>query len=349
MPAIQRGSTRKLASGKHQLRYYDQDGNRRTGGVFASKSAAMQHYRQVIEPRLNGVEPSAPELTFTELVDVYLQRHAQVRSPATVRTLRHRLKRPLDAYGDVQLRELEGMGGDLADFRATLPPRFAHDVMRALRQTFAAGVRYGYMRTNPAVAAGDNPAPKPRAVRAFTLAELEALETELGPDYGPMVALVAATGPRPHEWVQIERRDVDKTRRLLTVRGWKTHGSYRDVPLSRRALDALERLPARLNSPLLFPAPAGGPLNLNNFRRRVWSPAVEASGISTPARIYDLRSTFASNALAAGVTVFELSQLMGTSIEEIQRSYGTLIEGAQAGMAARLDAFDEKERDREAL
>ena len=123
----------------------------------------------------------------------------QLRSPATIRTLRHRLARPLDAYGDVTLRELEGMGGDLADFRATLPPRFAHDVMRALRQTFAAGVRYGHMTVNPAVAAGDNPTPRPRAVRAYTLAELDALEAELGPVYGPIVPLVAATGVRPLE------------------------------------------------------------------------------------------------------------------------------------------------------
>src|SRR5215211_6672856 len=71
----------------------------------------------------------------------------------------------LDHYGDVTLHELEGMSGDLADFRATLPPRFAHDVMRALRQTLAAGVRYGYMSSNPAVAAGDNPAPTPRTVQ----------------------------------------------------------------------------------------------------------------------------------------------------------------------------------------
>jgi hypothetical protein len=35
---------------------------------------------------------------------------------------------------------------------------------------------------------------------------------------------------------------------------------------------------------------------------------LEAAGVARPARIYDLRSTFASNALAAGVAVFELAR-----------------------------------------
>jgi hypothetical protein len=101
-----------------------------------------------------------------------------------VRTIRHRLARPLAVFGDTPLRELEGMAGEIADFRATLPERFAHDVMRAFRQALAAAVRYGYLRTNPAVAAGENPKPAPRGVRVYTLAELDALEAELGPEYG---------------------------------------------------------------------------------------------------------------------------------------------------------------------
>jgi hypothetical protein len=63
-------------------------------------------------------------------------------------------------------------------------------------------------------------------------------------------------------------------------------------------------------------------------RRREWAIAVDTSGVATPARIYDLRSTFASNALAAGVTVFELARVMGTSVRMIERHYGTLLDGA---------------------
>jgi integrase len=347
MPAFQRGSVRRLPSGKVQLRYYDADGERQTGGVFDTRTAAFAHYRHVIEPRLRG---EAPELTLAELVDLYLERHAALVRRRTIETLRERLRYATRAYGDVPLRELERMSGELAGWQVRLPARARYGIVQALRQTLAAGVRWGYLGSNPALAAGRNRAPAPRPVRAYTLAELDALAAELEPRYEPLPAFAAATGLRPEEWAALERRDVDRRAGLVTVRRTvsdgevvelgKTSASRRQVPLSPRAHAALERLPARLDTPLLFPSPTGRLLMLDNFRRRVWAPAVTASGVAKPARIYDLGSTFASNALAAGVTVFELARVMGTSVRMIERHYGTLLDGAHAGIAGRLAALE---------
>jgi hypothetical protein len=53
-----------------------------------------------------------------------------------------------------------------------------------------------------------------------------------------------------------------------------------------------------------------------------------------------LRSTFASNALAAGVGIHALARIMGTSIAMIEWHYGTLLDGAMEEIAGRLDALD---------
>jgi integrase len=315
--------------------------------MFRTRSLALAHFRDVIEPRLRGEEPDRP-VTFDSLCERYLARHAKIRSPRTIATLRERLARPREEFGSIELVALERMADELGEWRLTLPDRYAHAVMGAFRQVLGAGVRWGLMGRNPVALAGENPAPPARPVRAFTREELEGLEAELPPAYAPLVPLAAATGLRPAEWAALERADVDRARRLLRVRGTKTSGSVRQVPLSARALAALDRLPARLDSRLLFPAPGGGPLNADNFRRRVWAPAVEASGVRCPARLYDLRATFASNGLAAGVTPFELAKVMGTSVRMLERHYGTLIAGAGEGIAARLDALDAQAEQREA-
>jgi hypothetical protein len=48
-------------------------------------------------------------------------------------------------------------------------------------------------------------------------------------------ALRRGDGLPPLEGALLERRDVDRTRRVLTVRGTKATGSYRKVPLTGRA------------------------------------------------------------------------------------------------------------------
>jgi integrase len=351
MPAEQRGQPYRLKSGRGWgLRYYNREGEREyTEQKFPSRSAAFAHYRDVIAPQLRG-DVLPVELTLAELADLYLERHATGVSARTIVTLRERLAHATKAYGNVPLRELERMSGELADWQATLPERSRYGIVQALRQTLGAAVRWGYMRCNPAKLAGKNPEPAPRAVRVYTLDELDAITAKLDARYRPVPAFASATGLRPEEWAPLERSAIDRRAGVVNVHRFisdgvvvstgKTPNSRRQVPLSPRALAALDQLSARLDTRLLFPAPGGGLLNLDNWRRRVWRPAIVASGVSEPARIYDLRATYASNQLAAEVSEFELARLMGTSGRMIEKHYGTLVQGAMAGIAQRQAAFE---------
>jgi integrase len=238
MPAEARGHVRKLPSGKWQLRYYDKDRGHRAGGVFPSRTAALNHYRDVIEPELHGRPAVRRDLTFSELVDVFLEPHEKGATAKTITTLRGRLSRPKEAFKDVPLAELEHMTDEIAGFAAKLPDRYRYMVMSAFRQTLEAGVRYGHMTRNPAEVAGRNPPqPKLRGSRVFTPAESKKITKEFDRRGTAAVRFAVATGLRPAEWAAVERKDIDRKRRVLAVRGTKTLRSHREVPLTSAATE----------------------------------------------------------------------------------------------------------------
>jgi hypothetical protein len=137
--------------------------------------------------------------------------------PRTIVTIRERMRRPLEAFGDLTLAELEPMAMEIAGWRATLPPMYRPQVMGAFRQVLAAALRWRLIASNPAVDAGPNPDVPPAPVRVYTLAELDTIAAQLAPAYRPLPAFGAATGLLPEEWAALERRHVDRQRRLVRV------------------------------------------------------------------------------------------------------------------------------------
>ena len=166
--------------------------------------------------------------------------------------------------------------------------------------------------------------------------------------FGPMVVFAAATGLRPSELFALEQGDVDRAAGVVQVRRayangrvkqTKTRLSRRAVPLQAIALEALDQLRPREDSPLLFPNARGGHLDFRNFNRRHWKPAQKTVGIEPLRDLYDLRHTYATFALRAGVPVFALSRFMGTSIAMIDLHYGHLAVDSYQHAVSLLDAL----------
>jgi integrase len=320
-------------------------------GGFASERDAAEALERELE-RLRRERRVSRSLTVAQLVEAYLEQHDV--EPVTTEKLRWLLGKAVAVFGERPVSEIRSE--EIGAWRIALSPGYRFDATQALRQVLARAVVWGMLDVNPAKLGVDNPSPRRREQRPFeSWAELDAVVANLAPRYRPMVIFAAATGLRPAEWLALEWRDIDlKVLVVYVHRSFtkgrlkcpKTETSRRAVPLQTIALEALEQQVSSRHGALVFPAERGGYLDLHNFRNREWKPAQVAAGIEPLRRIYDLRHTFATFALRAGISTFDLSRYMGASLTMIDRHYGHLARDGREHAIRLLDELSAGQRPR---
>jgi integrase len=283
-------------------------------------------------------------MTLGELVEEYLEMHQA--DPVTIAKLRWLRGKATAALGDVRLADLSPK--EVYAWRLTIPEGHRFEATQALRQVLNRAIAWELIDYNPAKRGVPNPLRRYKEKRPFdSWQQIEDVAEQLGPVCGPMIVFAAATGLRPSELFALEQRDIDRALGVVYVRRayangrikhTKTRLSNRAVPLQAIALKALDRLPASEN-PIRFPNSRGGYVDFRSFGRRHWKPAQTAAGIEPLRHLYDLRHTYATFALRAGVSVFAVSRFMGSSIAMIDYHYGHLARDSREHAVSLLDAL----------
>jgi integrase len=310
-------------------------------GGFASRAEAQKALRKTLD-RVGPGRGGA--ITLAEFVEEYLELHQA--EAVTIAKLRWLLGKATSTLGEMRIADLSPK--DVYAWRLTVLEGHRFEATQALRQVLNRAVAWGLLDFNPAKRGVSNPQRRPKEKRPFdSWAEIEAVAAHLGPVYGPMVVFAAATGLRPSELFGLEQQDVDREVSVVYVRrafangcvkNTKTRLSTRAVPLQAKAVEALDRLPASVN-PILFPNARGGRIDFRIFGRRHWRPAQIGAGIEPIRGLYDLRHTYATFALRAGVPVFAVSRFIGSSIAMIDRHYGHLARDSHVHAVSLLDAL----------
>jgi integrase len=164
------------------------------------------------------------------------------------------------------------------------------------------------------------------AIDARAPETVEQIRAQLDRANAALVSVLAYEGLRPGEAFALEWRDVldergRPRRRLLVQRAVSgeevsTTKSQRarEPELFRPVASELAKLYLERGRPdrrvLVFPDADGGRLRRQNWRRRVWIPALERAGVSY-FRPYDLRHTCATLQLYEGRTLNEVAEHLG--------------------------------------
>lgn len=152
----------------------------------------------------------------------------------------------------------------------------------------------------------------------------------------PIVVVAMHTGLRRGELFGLRWRDVDLVGAQLTVRGsGAKSGRTRHVPLNTIALETLrtwrgDREPAA--GDLVWPGDDDQPLQ---DIKKAWAPVLKKAGVSS-FRFHDLRHTFASRLVMAGVDLNTVRELLGHADLKMTLRYAHLAPEMKAAAVAKL-------------
>lgn len=345
------GTLTDLGGGKWKLRLPPYLGRGQRTFRARTKTEARKEQRRLLDEAYRDTfHPTAVSYTFDEWCDLELGRH--VADPHSTMRLREQLKSARKAFGTRPLRELRH--DHVADWRADaskkLAPATLHGYTQAVKQMLNAAAKAGVLEESPARHVR-NPQPAAGLIVPFErLDEVVAVADELAGSHAMFCALPVfgcLTGLRVEELIALERGDIGdgyvRVNKRFT-RGTFKPGTKNGTPERRVVLDPLaaewlDRQPKRIDTRLLWAGSTGNYLVLNDFRDKVWNPAVDAAGVTPRRRLKDMRHTYATWQLTGNCNTWTLSKQMGTSVENIERTYGRWIPGSEQVVLAAMDRF----------
>ena len=222
-------------------------------------------------------------------------------------------------------------------FDSSLAASTCNHLIRTIRRAYNLAIEWQL------VDQGKNPAAKitlfpedNKRQRILTATELSKLTFLLKRDRNQMVANVVlfllSTGARVNEALKADWSDIDRKGRTWTIpiRNSKSK-KVRRVPLSDAAIRVLDSLKTERRSPHLFINKRTG--NQLSTISKTWDRLREEAGMPD-LRLHDLRHSFASLCVNAGVSIYEVKEILGHSDIKITERYAHLAPETQQKAAS---------------
>jgi integrase len=319
--------------------------------------------QKIAELRALGGRRQSDPMTVADWLERWVERRRRDAADGTLsaRTLQNyedALRRHVTpAFGVVRLDELRVRDGD-AWLRELDRKGVSADRRRYTRGIVVAALndalRLELIERN-ALALVRAPNVRRRELAPWDVAEaLAFLEAAREDRFAALWVLALTVGARPHELLGL--RPVDVAGGKIVIAEQLTHGGNerartktpagrRTIALTPLAEEALRVHRARIlaeglrASPWLFPGPTGKAMNYRNLVARHFEKIVARAGVRR-VRPYDLRHTYATLALAAGVPLHVVSRSLGhTSAGFTAKTYAHVVETLEQQHVDRVQAL----------
>lgn len=309
----------------YRVRWTSKTGKRRSKSGFPTKREASLYLSDRIREVRLGVEGEG--FTFEDVASEMLDSHTA--SESQVSKLRSMVSNHV-TFGALPVRNVSP--AILMRWQAQLPTEHVrYTATAAVKQILTYAERMQYIEQSPARHV-KNPQPKSPDITPFgSWEELARLDDLLG----GLVTVAVGTGMRPQEWSKLRWEHVDLAGRAIVLPASvaKT-GEARRIPLRRRVVEVLAGM--QQSTGLVF-----GIEDLRSWRRYTWTPALVACELEYR-RPYEMRHTYATWALRAGVSTFLVARRMGTSVAMIDKTYGQFAIDTEDHELRLLDAYDSR-------
>jgi integrase len=150
--------------------------------------------------------------------------------------------------------------------------------------------------------------------------------------------VILDTGLRPEEVFRIRIENLDFAERTIFNPFGKTKAARRKVTMTEEVHQLLARRSKKAKSAFVFPAKGDSSRPIGSVRK-AHDNAVEKAGIKDHFRLYDLRHTFATRSVAAGVDLPTLSAILGHTSIQMTMRYVHPAEEQKRFAAGKLETF----------
>ncbi len=245
---------------------------------------------------------------FMEFVD-------KTYNPKTVPMFRKSLEHLISITGDVRLNAITPRHADLYKTKrqGDVSPTTVNIELRQLRSAFGTAFRWRYIYENPFSMLKFVKVPD-RELVFFSRSDFQALLAIIQESWLKDVVIFAAlTGMRKGEIINLQWKDVDLQRRLITVQSNDTfttkRGKRRTVPMNETIFQLLQgRL---VNGPTEYVFTKCGQRIDKDWNSALFKKYVIKLGLNPRLHFHSLRASFASWLVMDGVPIFSVSKLLG--------------------------------------